>query len=164
MDKIISIRRNNQILSLFAKIQQFQVSSNRTDIINAAINNALEQRKNNSLNWRSIASAKIPSIHIDHDLPSFIQLRVDENKYIEIVNQIKNDFELQKNSPASFVVKLLLINYLLFLNCNGIEIVRKKKDDVDKIKIEKLSNFKQLNSDDKLDALYELLLEIKYDA
>ena len=162
MDKILSIRKNNQILSLFAKIQQFQVSANRTDIINAAINNALEQRKNDSLNWRSIASAKIPSIQTTDDLPNFIQLRVDENKYIEIVNQIKNDFGLQKNSPASFVVKLLLINYLLFLDSNLIEIVNKKQDDVNKIKMEKLSNFKQLNSDEKLNALYELLLEIRY--
>ena len=35
-------------------------------------------------------------------------------------------------------------------------------NDVNKIKMEKLSNFKQLNSDEKLNALYELLLEIKY--
>ena len=34
-----------------------------------------------------------------------------------------SNFNLEKGSPAPFVVKLLLINYLLFLESNGIKII-----------------------------------------
>ena len=111
MDKILSIRKNNQVFSLFVKIQEYQKSANRTDIVNAAIQKALDDRDNGTLNWNTIASGKIPSVYIENDdFPEFIQLRVDEDKYGEIVNQMKKDFNLEKGSPAPFVVKLLLIN------------------------------------------------------
>ena len=50
MDKILSIRKNNQVFSLFVKIQEYQKSANRTDIVNAAIQKALEDRENGVLN------------------------------------------------------------------------------------------------------------------
>ena len=110
---MLSIRKNNQVFSLFVKIQEYQKSANRTDIVNAAIQKALEDRENGVLNWNTIASGKIPSVYIENDgFPEFIQLRVDEDKYGAIVNQMKKAFNLEKGSPAPFVVKLLLINYL----------------------------------------------------
>lgn len=163
MDKILSIRKNNQVFSLFLKIQEYQKSANRTDIVNAAIQKALEDRKNGGLNWNAIASGKIPSVYIENnDFPEFIQLRVDEDKYREIVEQMKKDFNLEKGGPTPFVVKLLLINYLLFLESNGIEIIKPKKDESAVSKQKLMEKFKKLSSEEKMDAIYELLLDVKY--
>ena len=163
MDKILSIRKNNQIFSLFIKIQEYQKSANRTDIVNAAIQKALNDRENGNLNWNIIASGKIPSLYIENDdFPKFIQLRVDEDKYVKIVDQMKKDFNLEKGSPASFVVKLLLINYLLFLESNGAEIIRPKKEVLDGSKQKMIEEFKKLCPEDKMDTIYELLLDLKY--
>ena len=162
MDKILSIRKNNQVFSLFVKIQEYQKSANRTDIVDAAIQKALDDRYNGTLNWNTIASGKIPSVYIENDdFPEFIQLRVDEDKYGEIVNQMKKDFNLEKGSPAPFVVKLLLINYLLFLESNGVEIIRPKKEEFTASKQKLMEEFKKLSPEEKMDAIYELLLELK---
>ena len=163
MDKILSIRKNNQVFSLFVKIQEYQKSANRTDIVNAAIQKALDDRENGTLKWNTVASGKIPSVYIESDdFPEFIQLRVDEDKYNAIVDQMKADFNLEKGSPAPFVVKLLLINYLLFLESNGAEIIKPKNEvsDIDKTLL--MDEFKKMKSDEKLDAIYELLLDLKY--
>lgn len=160
MDKILSIRKNNQVFSLFLKIQEYQKSANRTDIVNAAIQKALEDRKNGGLNWNAIASGKIPSVYIENDdFPEFIQLRVDEDKYAEIIDQMKKDFNLEK-CRAPFVVKLLLINYILFLESNGVEIVRPKKEEPTVSKQKLMEVFKKLSTEEKMDAIYELLLEL----
>lgn len=163
MDKILSIRKNAQIFSLFIKIQEYQQSANRTEIVNVAIEKAIDDRKKGILKWTDLPSKKIPSMHIENDsFPDFIQLRVDADKYQEIMKQIKQDFLLERDSPAPFVVKLLLINYLLFLESNGMEIIR-KSDDTIRSREEKLEKYMDLDSlEDKLDAIYELLLEIKY--
>ena len=162
MDKILSIRKNNQVFSLFVKIQEYQKSANRTDIVNAAIQKALDDRDNGTLNWNTIASGKIPSIYIESDdFPEFIQLRVDEDKYGEIVEQMKKDFNLEKGSPAPFVVKLLLINYLLFLESNGAEIFKPKKKESIVSKKKLMEEFKKLSSEEKMEAIYELLLDMK---
>lgn len=166
MDKILSVRKNSQVFSLFLKIQEYQKSANRTEIINAAIEKAITDHDNGTLNWHAISSGRIPTMHIENDaFPDFIQLRVDEEKYNKIVGQIRKDFQLNKDSPAPFVVKLLLMNYLLFLESNGVEIVKNRAhEDVDKRKEEAMSKFRQLDSsDDKLEAIYELLLDIKYE-
>ncbi len=164
MDRILSLRKNNPIFSLFIKIQEYQKSANRTDIINAAIQKALDDRKKGTLNWNTIASSRVPSLYIEssdlRDFPEFIQLRVDEDKYNNIVEQMKDDFCLQKNSPTPFVVKLLLTNYLLFLESNGVEIINQKKDS-NISKEQMIEEFKALSSDDKIDAIYELLVDIK---
>ena len=161
MDKILSIRKNNQVFSLFIKIQEYQKSANRTDIINAAIQKALDDRENGMVNWNTIASVKIPSIYTENDdFPEFIQLRVDEAKYGEIVNQMKMDFNLEKGSPAPFVVKLLLINYLLFLESNGIKIIKSKKEETIASKQKLMEEFKKLTSEEKMDAIYALLLDL----
>ncbi len=163
MDKILSIRKNNQIFSLFFKIQQYQQSTNRTEIVNAAIKKALEDREKENLNWNVIASAKVPSLYIDEEkvnFPNFMQLRVDGEKYAEVVNQMKEDFRLEKGSPAPFVVKLLLVNYLLFLESNGVEEINTEKEEVIFAKKQKMEEFKGLSLEDKMDAIYELLLDM----
>lgn len=163
MDKILSIRKNNQIFSLFFKIQQYQQSTNRTEIVNAAIQKALEDREKENLNWNVIASAKVPSLYIDEEkvnFPNFMQLRVDGEKYTEVVNQMKEDFRLEKGSPAPFVVKLLLVNYLLFLESNGVEKINTEKEEVIFAKKQKMEEFKGLSLEEKMDAIYELLLDM----
>lgn len=163
MDKILSIRKNNQIFSLFFKIQQYQQSTNRTEIVNAAIKKALEDREKENLNWNVIASAKVPSLYIDEEkvnFPNFMQLRVDGEKYAEVVNQMKEDFRLEKGSPAPFVVKLLLVNYLLFLESNGVEEINTEKEEVIFAKKQKMEEFKGLSLEDKMDEIYELLLDM----
>lgn len=163
MDKILSIRKNNQIFSLFFKIQQYQQSTNRTEIVNAAIKKALEDREKENLNWNVIASAKVPSLYIDEEkvnFPNFMQLRVDGEKYAEVVNQMKEDFRLEKGSPAPFVVKLLLVNYLLFLESNGVEKINTEKEEVIFAKKQKMEEFKGLSLEEKMDAIYELLLDM----
>lgn len=161
MDKILSIRKNNQVFSLFIKIQEYQKSANRTDIINAAIQKALDDRESGTLNWNIIASCKIPYVYIENDdFPEFIQLRVDEEKYGEIVNQMKMDFNLEKGSPAPFVVKLLLINYLLFLESKTIEIIKPKKVETIASNQKLMEEFKKLTSEEKMEAIYALLLDL----
>lgn len=161
MDKILSIRKNNQVFSLFIKIQEYQKSANRTDIINATIQKALDDRENGTLNWNTIASYKIPYVYIENDdFPEFIQLRVNEEKYGEIVNQMKMDFNLEKGSPAPFVVKLLLINYLLFLESKTIEIIKPKKEETIASKQKLMEEFKKLTSEEKMEAIYALLLDL----
>lgn len=157
MDKILSIRKNEQVFSLFVKIQEYQKPSNRTDIVNAAIQKALFDRESGGLNWKRIDSAKFPSAYIGNEnCPEFIQLRVDEDKYAEVVNQMKTDFGLEKVSPAPFVVKLLLKNYLLFLINNGVETIEKKEETYCS-----LEEFKKLPSEEKLNVIYGMLLDVK---
>lgn len=166
MDKILSVRKNSQVFSLFLKIQEYQKSANRTEIVNAAIERAMTDRENGTLNWHAVSTGRISTMHIENDaFPDFIQLRVDDDKYRKIVKQMREDFKLDKDSPAPFVVKLLLMNYLFFLESNGVEIIKNTAhDDADKRKKEEISKFRQLAStNEKLEAIYELLLEIKYE-
>lgn len=159
-DKTLSIRKNNQVLSLFMKIQEYQKSANRTEIINAAIKKALETR----VNWKEITDSKVPKFHVENDdLPEFIQLRVDEDEYKEIVSQMRSDFTLEKDSPAPFVVKLLLIKYLLYLeSLPSVESeIARKEEEKRKERQKRIDDFSKLTTDDKLCALYDMLLDIK---
>lgn len=160
MDKILSIRKNYQLFALFFKIQEYLKSENRTDIVNAAIQMALEERKKGGLNWNTIAAARLPSLQMEQsDVPDFIQLRVDENKYKEIVGQIMEDFFLEKASPTPFVIKLLLRYYLIFLEGNGVEITKPQKS-FPEGKEELMGAFRTLPIEEKLNKIYELLLHL----
>lgn len=145
-----------------------QVSSSRTEIINSAIEIALEQRKNEGLRWNKVLSGDVPLMYDESvDFPEFIQLRVDADKYSDIAEQMKEDFELQKHSPVPFVVKLLLVNYWTHLEN---KIAEKEssgvydttdENGIKSQKQKKLAAFKSLSfTEEKLAAIYELLLEI----
>ena len=161
MDKIISVRKNNQIFSLFIKIQEYQPSLNRTEIIELAIEKALGDFKVE--NWKSLGKVNIGKYSVSNDkFPEFIQLRVDEEDYQKIREEIKRDYCLDKMSPAPFVIKLLLINYLLYLEKIGMtESVSYREDDIES-KEELKRKFKMLSYDDKINTIYDLLLDIKY--
>ena len=106
MDKVLSIRNNQQIFSLFNKIQNYQQSLNRTRIINDAIKKALEERKKGTLNWRNIAAISFSLEDFDkRNSPEFIQLRVDLDDYNKIVESMENE-KNKYNETMDFVDSL----------------------------------------------------------
>ncbi len=159
-DKVLSIRKNNQVFSLFVAIQKYQKSANRTEIVNSAIKKALESR----INWNDITARQVPKLFVENsDFPMFIQLRVDVDEYKEIVNQMRLDFNLEKDSPAPFVVKLLLIRYLLYLESlpSAENEIARKEEEIKQQRLKVLEEFKSLSVDDKLTTLYEMMLDIQ---
>lgn len=160
MDKVLSIRRNTQIFSLFFQIQKLQKSTNRTEIVNAAINRALSE----SVNWKEVAAAKLPTISItDINTPDFIQLRVDADNYKTITKQIHDHFLLEKMPPTPYVIRLLLTYYLIYLqeiDTKGRALVCEKSFDFSETLTPE--EFQELPSiDAKLDHLYYILYNIK---
>jgi len=172
MDKVLSIRPNGQIIALFKKIQVYQESANRTEIVNAGIETALATK----VDWEETSKYKVKDEASSYaDTPEFMQIRVDEDEYLEIREQIFDAFHLKKVPPAPYVIKLVLINYLSYLETfkNGNEL----SADYDESTVsangdicaekgthlrEVLENFKSLGSvDEKLDAIYEKLLELE---
>lgn len=159
MDKILSIRKNKQLISLFIKIQEYQKSANRTEIINCAIKIALK----NDVKWTEIDKNKVVECDIDYaSFPEFLQLRVDYEEYKVIAGQIRQAFKLEKDSPASYVAKLLLINYLAYVESDEFVYEENTTESILYPVEEMLEDFKKLPSvDDKLNAIYELLLKNK---
>ncbi len=159
MDKMLSIRKNKQLISLFIKIQEYQKSANRTEIINCAIKIALK----NDVDWIEIEKNKISECDMDYEnFPEFLQLRVDYEEYKRIVSQIKQAFKLEKDSPASYVAKLLLINYLSYVESDEFVCEENVTEAILYPIDEMVEEFKKLPSiDDKLNAIYELLLKSK---
>lgn len=162
MDKILSIRCNNQILSLFKHIQNFQKSANRTDIINAGIHKALKD----NVDWNMISNVHVPIIPSnDIDIPAFIQLRVNANDYEIIAMQIHNHFHLDKIPPAPYVIRLLLTNYLVFLQSMNTQILPPDTKEHILITNEFLTptDFNSLDSLDlKLNYIYNLLYTLNF--
>ncbi len=172
MDKVLSIRPNGQIIVLFMKIQAHQESANRTEIVNAGIETALATK----VDWEEISKYKVKDEASSYaDTPEFMQIRVDEDDYLEIRKQIFDAFHLKKVPPAPYVIKLILINYLSYLetlknkntvSVNYDETTVSANGDIYEEKgthfRELLENFKSLGSvDEKLDVIYEKLLELE---
>lgn len=110
MNKILSVRRNKQISSLLAEIQEYQGSVNRTEIINLGLEAAVE----NIPKWKDVLKIKIKEIEFDTKQPEFMQIRVNENTYDKVAKQIKNSFGL-KRLTAPYLIQLVLVNYLSML-------------------------------------------------
>ena len=161
MDKILSIRKNNQIFSLFSQIQEFQKSANRTEIVNASILKAI----NNTVNWTEISNTKFPIIPAEQiDIPNFIQLRVNANEYNLLAAQMHDQFHLEKMPPAPYVIKLVLANYLIYLHDVHTESLHNESDMPHSAlnSILKPNEFNKLTSvDEKLNHLYKILYETK---
>ena len=160
MDKILSIRRNNQISSLLFHIQALQKSANRTAIVNAAITRALSK----NVNWKELANTTFPAIPFDAtDMPDFIQLRVNANDYELIAKQVHDQFFLEKMPPAPFVIKLVLTNYLVLLSevNTATPVFTHDKSSLPK-KVMTPEEFQSLPSvEEKLNHLYYLLYTLK---
>lgn len=187
MDKLLSMRRNHQIFSLYLQIQQYQPSANRTEIMNSAIEKALEGER---IDWKALVNSKVPNAYsVTKDtFPEFIQLKVCAEKYQLLREQMKEDFQLQKFSPTPFVVRLVLLNYLQYLtpiNTVLSDITGKNKFSSSESTISSLQanevtglnnenttiptkealrlNFKKLSYDDKINTIYDMLLDLKFD-
>lgn len=161
MDKILSIRSNNQIFSLFSQIQEFQKSANRTEIVNASILKAI----NDSVNWTEISNTRFPIIPAEQiDIPNFIQLRVNAEEYNILATQMHDQFHLEKMPPAPYVIKLVLTNYLVYLHDMYAQSLQNdvEKPQPSSSNIITPSEFNALTSlEDKLNYLYKLLYELK---
>lgn len=172
LDKILSIRPNGQIFALYKKIQEHQEWGNRNEITKEAIKYAFGSKND----WKAIAKYKIVSETNDDSIPNFIQIRVDEEQYIAVREQIFNAFPCNKNvPPAPYVIKLVLINYLLYLETleeledehvqasallmNG-DICTKGEASLAYLS-DACEKFKILSADEKLNAIYRKLLEIE---
>lgn len=116
MDKILSIRPNKQISTLFAEIQNYQ-EVNRTEIVNRSLEKAISKK----VDWRAISRLKIKEVEVELVQPDFMQIRVEDSNYNIIVKEIKETFDLQRVT-APYLIKLLLSFYLTEL--------RKKYDDI----------------------------------
>ncbi|WBX81523.1 hypothetical protein PD280_07430 [Virgibacillus salarius] len=127
MDKILSIRSNKQISSLFAEIQNYQQSTNRTEIVNRALEKAID----NKVDWRAISLLKIKENPVESVQPNSMQIRVEYSKYNVVVEEIKEIFDLVR-VKAPYLIKLLLSFYLSEL---------RKKDRVILTDVEKMVNW-----------------------
>ncbi|OME46847.1 hypothetical protein BSK59_28805 [Paenibacillus odorifer] len=107
MDKMLSIRPNWQIRSLFFEIQKYQEAANRTEIANWALEKAVEQK----VDWRKVSKIKIEETEEEIKQPEFMQIRVDEEYYNKVVEQIMDTFKL-KRLKAPYLIQLVLVNYL----------------------------------------------------
>lgn len=160
MDKILSIRRNNQIFSLFIQIQKYQKSANRTEIVNAAITKALTD----NTDWNAISNTKFSTIPNEKiNIPDFIQLRVNANDYNTIAKQMNEQFHLEKMPPAPYVIRLVLSNYLIFLQeIHSQPTPTAYNNSAIQNHVLTPDEFQNLTSvEDKLDYLYRMLYYIK---
>jgi hypothetical protein len=146
MNKTISFRANAALCALFDRIKGFQQSCNRTEILGEAIAYAI----NTPARWQNIVSVKSPKGINDANQVSFMHYNVPSEEYEKIADEIKEAFGLVKPARTSYVVKLLLQNYLL-----------KLEENEKVVKDGQLSGFKSLAIEQKLEAIYEKLIKIE---
>ena len=111
----LSLRGNGQIVGLFDLIgNTYLPELSRSEIISEAIDYVLE---NQDINLQVIAKIKNNidfSINcLSEDIPNFIQLRVDEEKWAYISRFIANGFNPPlKKLQTPFLVKMILVAFL----------------------------------------------------
>ena len=146
---------------LYSEIEKIQPSKNRTEILADAISHAL----NKQIFWEKHL-INIPNYKAAEDEPAppaFFQLRVETEEYSLICEQIKTQLHMERNSPAPFVIKLLLTAYLLHLKSlptTEEQAEEEKKRKQEEIK-EQLAYFKRFFPEDQNLLIYEKLLNIE---
>lgn len=113
MMKDISFRPTKLILSLFEQIRKLDnlPNTDRNSIVERAMTFAL---KNKNLNWQYVSAMTIEENFIG-SIPNHVVLKVEEEKFNLINEQIKNAFNMDKIT-IPYTLKLLLVNYLAFFN------------------------------------------------
>lgn len=113
MDKNLSLRKNLQLMGLFSKAKEYQPLSNRVDIFNNAVKCGLEK----NVDYKKLSKMKVNyPINDEDSIPEFIQLRIDEEHWNNLVDKIQNSFTPSLSKiTAPYVVKLVLLNYILEL-------------------------------------------------
>jgi len=111
MFKILSVRPNQQIMSLLFEIQKYLPSTNRTEVINLAIASSI----NNSVNWEKVSKGSF-KIYQKLEMPDFMQIKIAKDSYEKIYAEILHSFKEQglslKRITAPYLIKLALMNYL----------------------------------------------------
>lgn len=111
--KDISFRPTKLMMSLFEQIRKLDhsPSTDRNSIVERAVASAL---KNKNLDWKLISTMTVEEI-FDGSIPKHIVLRIEEEKFNLINEQLKNTFNVEKIT-IPYTLKLLLVNYLFSLN------------------------------------------------
>lgn len=167
MEKVLSIRPNRPIMTLFERLQKHQTWANRREITSAAIQYAYDSQSNN---WNEIAELtkyEIGGEVYGGKMPDFMQIKVNEEQYTAVREQIIRAFpDNEKAPPAPYIIRLILSNYLLHLEAFENEHIQASaltltEEDILCVKKEEYEKFERLNIDEKLNAIYKKLLELK---
>ena len=110
--KDISLRPKEQLMILFEAVQKMEnlPGTNRNAIIERAIDIAL---KSNYVNWKAVSEVSVQHDFNAH-VPNHIVLKVDEQKFAIVNNQIKMAFKMEKIT-IPYTLKLLLTLYFIQL-------------------------------------------------
>ena len=110
--KDISLRPKRPLMNLLETVQSLDnlPSTNRNSIIDRALDIAL---KTTYVNWKSVSEVSIEDNFNSH-IPTHIVLQVDEEKFSQVNEQIKEAFEAEKIT-IPYTLKLLLTLYFIHL-------------------------------------------------
>lgn len=110
--KDISLRPKPHLMNLFEVVQNLDnlPSINRNSIIDRALDVAL---KSSHVNWQAVSEVSIEN-KFNHQVPTHVVLKVDEEKFSQIKGQIKEAFHVEKVT-IPYTLKLLLTLYFIHL-------------------------------------------------
>lgn len=110
--KDISLRPKLQLMNLFDAVQKLEnlPSTNRNTLIDRALDIALSHK---SLNWQAVSEVAIPNT-FNARVPNHVVLKVDNEKFTTINEQIKETFSVAKIT-IPYTLKLLLTLYFIHL-------------------------------------------------
>lgn len=109
MEKLISIKPNAQIISLFNEIQDFLGESNRTEIFRMAVGKAY----NEEVDWNKIVKKERKIGTIDK-IPESLTLRIDEERLEVIISKIKVALGVQR-LQMKYLIRAILYNFIFWL-------------------------------------------------
>lgn len=117
MKRNLTIRRNNDLVSLFLDINAFSGEHEKySDIIRGAINYAYQ----NDIDWKQLTfSYKTINEEKLVNFPDVMQFTVNNNKYEAVYEDILNKLK-PKRLKNSYAIKLILISYKNFLSKGNI--------------------------------------------
>lgn len=110
MEKVISLRPTNQIMTLFSEIKEIDTHLELDR--SAIVKRALQLAFNNTIDWQIVAKVKIGEGKITP--PDHIRFTIEGEQYQIITEQIRDAFSLQRVT-APYLIRLVLTNYLLSL-------------------------------------------------
>ena len=112
MMKDISLRPKEQLMNLFEAVQKMEnlPGTNRNAIIERALDMAL---KSNYVNWKAVSEVGVEHRFNAH-VPNHVVLKVDDQKFTTINEQIKTAFKVEKIT-IPYTLKLLLTLYFIHL-------------------------------------------------
>jgi len=110
--KDISLRPKKQLMSLFEAVQKIEnlPNTNRSTIIERALDVALAS---SFVNWQAVSEVVIEEVFTGH-LPNHVVLKVDQEKFLQVNEQIKKAFSADKIT-IPYTLKLLLTLYFIHL-------------------------------------------------